>query len=147
MNHENTPIYVHAKLCVVDDVWMAVGSDNLNRRSWTHDSEICCGVIDFDGRLVRETRMRLAREHLCDPDVSDDLLADPAQWFNTLASAARALDAWHDQGEQGARPRGHLRRHPRDQISTAARPLIHFLHAFVLDPDGRPREMRRPGRF
>jgi phosphatidylserine/phosphatidylglycerophosphate/cardiolipin synthase-like enzyme len=39
-NDHGTPIYVHSKACVVDDVWCAVGSDNLNRRSWTHDSEI-----------------------------------------------------------------------------------------------------------
>ena len=75
-----TPIYVHAKVCVVDDVLMVVGSDNLNRRSWTHDSEISCAVIDAelderepidpgglgDGarRLARDTRLRLWREHL-----------------------------------------------------------------------------------
>ncbi len=45
-NDEGTPIYVHSKVCIVDDVWFAVGSDNLNRRSWTHDSEISCAVID-----------------------------------------------------------------------------------------------------
>src|SRR5437764_749645 len=31
-NDAGTPIYVHAKLCVVDDVWMTCGSDNFNRR-------------------------------------------------------------------------------------------------------------------
>src|SRR3712207_7818771 len=36
-NHEGTPVYVHAKVCVVDDVWASVGSDNFNRRSWTHE--------------------------------------------------------------------------------------------------------------
>ena len=36
-NHAGTPVYVHAKVCVVDDVWASVGSDNFNRRSWTHD--------------------------------------------------------------------------------------------------------------
>jgi phosphatidylserine/phosphatidylglycerophosphate/cardiolipin synthase-like enzyme len=41
-----TPIYGHAKVCVIDDVWMVVGSDNVNRRSWTHDSELSCAVID-----------------------------------------------------------------------------------------------------
>ena len=45
-NHAGTPVYVHAKVCVVDDVWAAVGSDNINRRSWTHDSELSCAVID-----------------------------------------------------------------------------------------------------
>ena len=45
-NDVGTPIYVHAKTVVVDDVWAAVGSDNLNRRSWTHDSELSIGVLD-----------------------------------------------------------------------------------------------------
>ena len=40
------PIYVHAKVCIIDDVWMTIGSDNLNRRSWTHDSELSCAIID-----------------------------------------------------------------------------------------------------
>ena len=38
-NHEGTPVYVHAKVCVIDDMWGCVGSDNFNRRSWSHDSE------------------------------------------------------------------------------------------------------------
>jgi phosphatidylserine/phosphatidylglycerophosphate/cardiolipin synthase-like enzyme len=45
-NEKGTPIYVHAKVCIVDDVWFTVGSDNFNRRSWTNDSEITCAVID-----------------------------------------------------------------------------------------------------
>ncbi|HEX3453574.1 MAG TPA: phospholipase D family protein, partial [Gaiellaceae bacterium] len=47
-NHAGTPIYVHSKVCVVDDLWAAIGSDNLNRRSWTHDSEVSCAVIDLE---------------------------------------------------------------------------------------------------
>lgn len=47
-NHQGTPVYVHAKVCVVDDVWMSVGSDNLSMRSWTYDSELTCAVIDED---------------------------------------------------------------------------------------------------
>ena len=45
-NAAGTPIYVHAKVCIVDDVWMTCGSDNFNRRSWTTDSEITCAVVD-----------------------------------------------------------------------------------------------------
>jgi len=79
-NHEGTPVYVHAKVCVVDDVWASVGSDNLNRRSWTHDSELSCAVLDTtldprspldpaglgDGARVyaRDLRLRLMAEHL-----------------------------------------------------------------------------------
>ena len=42
-NHAGTPVYVHAKVCVIDDTWASTGSDNFNRRSWTHDSELTCG--------------------------------------------------------------------------------------------------------
>ena len=45
-NEQGTPIYVHAKAIVIDDVWAMVGSANLNRRSWTHDSEVACAVLD-----------------------------------------------------------------------------------------------------
>src|SRR3712207_174118 len=45
-NQEGTPVYVHAKVCVVDDTWASVGSDNFNRRSWTHDSELSSAVLD-----------------------------------------------------------------------------------------------------
>ena len=48
-NEAGVPIYVHAKVCVVDDTWAIVGSDNFNRRSWTHDSELSCAVIDEAG--------------------------------------------------------------------------------------------------
>src|SRR5258705_7479708 len=79
-NHEGTPVYVHAKVCVIDDVWASVGSDNFNRRSWTHDSELSCAVLDAtpDGRppadpgglgdgarrYARDLRLALAAEHL-----------------------------------------------------------------------------------
>ena len=57
-NDEGTPIYVHAKVCIVDDVWMMVGSDNMNRRSWTHDSELSCAVLDDDPRRAGAARSR-----------------------------------------------------------------------------------------
>ena len=47
-NLQGLPVYVHAKLCVVDDVWAAVGSDNFNTRSWTHDSELTAAVLDSE---------------------------------------------------------------------------------------------------
>ena len=47
-NQSGTPVYVHAKTVIVDDVWAIVGSDNLNRRSWSHDSELSIAVLDAD---------------------------------------------------------------------------------------------------
>ena len=45
-NRAGTPIYVHAKICIIDDTWFTCGSDNFNRRSWTTDSELTCAVVD-----------------------------------------------------------------------------------------------------
>ena len=124
-NAHGTPIYVHAKVCVIDDVWLVVGSDNLNRRSWTHDSELSCAVLDADPDerepldpaglgdgarvLARDTRLRLWREHLGrdDGDVAD--LVDPARRSMRGVRRPAALDAWHDGGRHGPRPPGHAR--------------------------------------
>ncbi|BCB83534.1 hypothetical protein Psuf_008470 [Phytohabitans suffuscus] len=104
-NHAGGPVYVHAKVCVVDDVWACVGSDNFNRRSWTHDSELSCAVPDEardgrsptdpaglgDGVFARDLCLRLMREHLDRaPDGSEDAdLIEPAG-----AVAAVRAHAW-----------------------------------------------------
>jgi phosphatidylserine/phosphatidylglycerophosphate/cardiolipin synthase-like enzyme len=62
------PVYVHAKIGIVDDRWLCIGSANLNEHSLFNDTEAC--VITCDEALVRETRRRLWREHLQDDDVS-----------------------------------------------------------------------------
>ena len=98
-NEAGSPIYVHGKLCIIDDVWMAVGSDNLNRRSWTHDSEVALAVLDpqHDGRqpvdpgglgdgaraLPRKLRLALWHEHL-GPDLPDAELLDPASGLRDM---------------------------------------------------------------
>jgi phosphatidylserine/phosphatidylglycerophosphate/cardiolipin synthase-like enzyme len=167
-NRDATPIYVHSKVCIVDDVWIAVGSDNLNRRSWTHDSELSCAVIDSrrDGHaprdpgglgdgarvLARETRVRLATEHLgltdADPGGRPPVdLIDPSGWFEALRASARALDAWHREGARGERPTGHLREHPVERVPAAQRWTAAKVHAALLDPDGRPTDLRRRGEF
>ncbi|OLB66291.1 MAG: phospholipase [Actinobacteria bacterium 13_2_20CM_2_72_6] len=93
-NHAGTPVYVHAKVCVVDDTWFAVGSDNFNQRSWTHDSELSCAVLDEGGTsLARTVRLDLAREHLDRAGGDDADLIDPAQAFATFGKVADELEA------------------------------------------------------
>jgi phosphatidylserine/phosphatidylglycerophosphate/cardiolipin synthase-like enzyme len=162
-NTQGTPIYVHAKVCVIDDVLLVIGSDNLNRRSWTHDSEVSCAVIDGEAderaptdpgglgdcarRLARQTRLRLWCEHLGrdDGDV-EDLLA-PATGCAALAHAAADLDRWHRDGRRGPRPPGHLRAHAPEPVSVWSRPAADVLYRAVLDPDGRPRRLRHADGF
>ena len=56
------PLYVHAKVAIIDDQWLIVGSANLNAHSLFNDTELC--VVTDDGALARDTRVRLWAEHL-----------------------------------------------------------------------------------
>jgi phosphatidylserine/phosphatidylglycerophosphate/cardiolipin synthase-like enzyme len=55
-------LYVHAKVGIVDDRWLTVGSANLNAHSLLNDTEM--NVVTTDPQLVRATRLRLWAEHL-----------------------------------------------------------------------------------
>jgi phosphatidylserine/phosphatidylglycerophosphate/cardiolipin synthase-like enzyme len=159
-NSVGTPIYVHAKVCVVDDVWASVGSDNFNRRSWTHDSELSSAVLDTtrdqreprdpggrgDGArvLARDLRLRLAREHLDRPaDGSGDAdLLDADSFVDALQRSADALQAWHDGGRVGPRPPGRLRPHKPERVAWFTRLWATPAYRLLVDPDGRPLELR-----
>lgn len=56
------PLYVHAKIGIVDDAWLTVGSANLNEHSFFNDTEM--NVVTCDPSVARETRLRLWAEHL-----------------------------------------------------------------------------------
>jgi hypothetical protein len=88
--------------------------------------------------FARDVRLRLACEHAALPAEEADAAVDPKAWFDLLRLRADALDAWHDHGRVGPRPPGHLRRHPQEHTSPAERLALHWVHARVLDPDGRP---------
>ncbi|MDQ6605941.1 MAG: phosphatidylserine/phosphatidylglycerophosphate/cardiolipin synthase family protein [Actinomycetota bacterium] len=60
--HRTDPLYVHAKVGIVDDRWLTVGSANLNAHSLLNDTEM--NVVTDDAELVRDTRERLWAEHL-----------------------------------------------------------------------------------
>ena len=95
-NDAGLPIYVHSKTCVIDHRWASVGSDNLNRRSWTGDSEIACTVIDDRGdadqaapedAFPRVLLRTLVAEHLgCEPD---DVPEDPHELFDAMVAWPR----------------------------------------------------------
>jgi phosphatidylserine/phosphatidylglycerophosphate/cardiolipin synthase-like enzyme len=161
-NEAGWPIYVHAKCCIVDDVWMSVGSDNLNRRSWTHDSELACAVLDprpddrqpldpaglGDGARVlpRSLRLRLWREHL-GSGPSDEELLEPKLGFEAWRRAADALDRWHAGGGRGQRPGGRVRVHRPEPVKRWQTWWAVPLHRIAIDPDGRPRDLKRKRTF
>ncbi len=67
------PVYLHAKVGIVDDIWMTIGSANLNEHSLFNDTEM--NLVSGDAALVRQTRLRLWAEHLQRP--LNDAAADP----------------------------------------------------------------------
>ncbi|OBV36939.1 phospholipase D-like domain-containing protein [Janthinobacterium psychrotolerans] len=54
-------IYIHSKLMLVDDVFMTLGSANLNQRSMAVDSEINIATVDY--RVAADLRKRVWRMH------------------------------------------------------------------------------------
>ncbi len=157
LNRDQTPIYVHAKVAIVDDVWAGVGSANLNRRSWTHDSELTCAVVDDrrderapavldrlgDGARVfaRELRLELATEHLGRPAEEVEDLIDPASMFRAFVESAEQLEQWRRQ-PHGPRPSGQLVPYPEPRLSRATRVWSEVMYRLIYDPDGRPLRMR-----
>ena len=160
-NLAGVPIYVHAKISVIDDVWASVGSDNFNRRSWSHDSEIACAVIDAardprepidpaglgDGarKYARDLRLRLWREHLGRAEGDDRDLLDPDEAVAKFRETALALDRWHLGGRRGERPPGQVRPHPRVQLSRTTKLWAEPFYRTIYDPDARPPAQRRAG--
>ncbi|TQJ61221.1 phosphatidylserine/phosphatidylglycerophosphate/cardiolipin synthase-like enzyme [Arthrobacter sp. SLBN-83] len=158
-NTEGTPIYVHAKICIIDDTWFTCGSDNFNRRSWTTDSELTCAVIDTsaEGRqdsggrppesrpLATELRRQLWAEHLGLDEEDPQLQMDGAlQLWNRTADA---LDHWHSTGRRTPRPAGQVRRHVPEPVPALHRLWAERIYQFIVDPDGRPRGLRGTTRF
>ncbi|GAA4837216.1 phospholipase D family protein [Garicola koreensis] len=166
---DGAPIYVHAKVVIIDDVWASVGSANLNRRSWTHDSELSVAVLDGDTdsrhpiesataagpgdtaerprRFARQLRLQLMREHLHRHEGDDADLIDPTQAAQVIRDSAEALDLWHEGGQVGSRPPGRLRRHDLQQGSAWQLALASPLYRTMFDPDGRPVRRRLTRRF
>jgi phosphatidylserine/phosphatidylglycerophosphate/cardiolipin synthase-like enzyme len=74
------PLYVHAKVGIVDDAWLTIGSANLNDHSLFNDTEM--NVVACDGALARDTRLRLWSEHLECPPAA--VSGDPARVVDEL---------------------------------------------------------------
>jgi phosphatidylserine/phosphatidylglycerophosphate/cardiolipin synthase-like enzyme len=69
------PVYVHAKIGIVDDAWLTIGSANLNAHSLFNDTEV--NVVTQDAALAQETRLRLWSEHLDAP--AAEIAGDPRE--------------------------------------------------------------------
>jgi phosphatidylserine/phosphatidylglycerophosphate/cardiolipin synthase-like enzyme len=73
-------IYIHAKVAIVDDNWLTLGSANLNEHSLFNDTEM--NIVTRDPDLARETRLRLWAEHLELP--AEKIPSDPIEAIDEL---------------------------------------------------------------
>ena len=80
-------IFVHSKIMMIDDLFVSIGSTNVNRRGFFHDGEITAFAIPQDLRgaadnPARDLRTRLWAEQLgLAPDMGAALLSDPIAGF------------------------------------------------------------------
>ena len=97
---EPCPVLIHAKLIIVDDVLLRLGSSNLNNRSGGLDTECDLAIEagnEGERRGIRQLRERLLAEHLgVDP-------ASVAQAHAAEGSLTRAIDALN-HNSRGLRP-------------------------------------------
>lgn len=93
-NNDDEPIYVHAKIMIVDDRVLHIGSSNLNDRSMGFDTE-CDVAIEGPKELIAEFRTRLLSEHL---DTSAETFDRILQDQGTLIAAIESLNASEGRG-------------------------------------------------
>jgi phosphatidylserine/phosphatidylglycerophosphate/cardiolipin synthase-like enzyme len=121
----SAPVYVHAKVGIVDDTWLTLGSANLNDHSLFNDTEV--NVVTCDAALARAARIRLWSEHLeMEPD---QLQADPVELIDTFWKPIAAEQ--QERRERGEAMTHRLARLP--QVSKRLRRLLGPLDGMVYD--------------
>ncbi|HEV2014243.1 MAG TPA: phospholipase D family protein [Candidatus Dormibacteraeota bacterium] len=119
------PVYVHAKVGIVDDAWLTIGSANLNEHSLFNDTEM--NLVTHDARLAQQTRLRLWTEHLQRP--LKEVAGDPAAVIDGLWKPIA-----QEQGER--RERGERATHRLTTlagVSRRSRLLLGPLQGLVVD--------------
>lgn len=93
-------VYVHSKVVIVDDVYMTVGSNNINYRSMTYDTEISVASVDTTtiksadkvtvGKLAWNTRVSL---WAIQTEINYDKLKN--------YTVEQAIAEWHNRATEG----------------------------------------------
>lgn len=82
------PVYVHAKVAIVDDAWWTVGSANLNSRGLHSDAEINISVLD--ATTAHNLRIRLWSEHLQPVSAERAAVENPGAGLAVMRASAQA---------------------------------------------------------
>jgi phosphatidylserine/phosphatidylglycerophosphate/cardiolipin synthase-like enzyme len=119
------PVYIHAKVGIVDDAWLTVGSCNLNDHSLFNDTE--ANIVVCDAQLARDTRLALWAEHL---EMDESALSGDAhlivdRYWRPIAAEQEA------RRKAGQAPTHRLVRLPH--VSKRSERLLGPLQGFVVD--------------
>ncbi|WP_299360990.1 phospholipase D-like domain-containing protein [uncultured Paracoccus sp.] len=101
VNEAGEPIYVHAKLLIVDDRLLRVGSSNIDRRSMGFDTEADVSLVASraeDRACIRRIRAGLIGEHL---DQSPETVEAA---LSRRGSMVRTIDALNERRGRGLKP-------------------------------------------
>ena len=94
----------------------------------------------------RDPSAAVVRAPRSDADDHADVV-DGVRGIDVLRRAAGELDDWHAGGRRGPRPSGRLRSHRPTPLRSWTAWWAEGLHRTLVDPDGRPRHLRRTGGF
>jgi hypothetical protein len=138
VNANLQPVYVHCKCIIADDLWMSIGSSNLNHRAMNYDAELNAASIDARIRrgahvTPRSARIDLLAEHLNLPADARPLIEDPHDAFRLVKDVLAKKRPWMSDT--------HLIKHDTKFNHYGKQPPTHnqvFLDllAAAIDPDG-----------
>jgi len=123
--HPLQEVYVHAKIGIVDDRWLTIGSANLNEHSLFNDTEM--NLVVVDDALATDLRKRLWAEHL---ECTAAELDAPVHELVDGRWRARAEEAL-ERLKQGHAPVHRLSRLPH--VSRRSRGLLGPLNGLFVD--------------
>ena len=106
---EYRPVYVHAKVAIVDDLWSTIGSANLNNRGMRDDAEINVAVLNAN--FAHDLRVLLWAEHLDLMHEDDQFLISRYLAHQALspANSQRVVEIWQNLVEKLNNPASGLR--------------------------------------
>ena len=92
LQNGGTDVYIHSKLLIVDDEYVAIGSTNVGQRSMTHDGELHVGIVDKNNAFAKNLRKVLWAEHTGRTAASLDNFATAfGHWKTDTASSSGHL--------------------------------------------------------
>jgi phosphatidylserine/phosphatidylglycerophosphate/cardiolipin synthase-like enzyme len=130
-----TPIYVHAKVLVMDDRLLRIGSSNLNNRSMGFDSE-CDVAVEADSNGPEHDAVRRQITSVRDQLVAEHLGVSAGEFARAVGehgSFLKTIEALRGQGKT-------LRPITERTVSAEASPVA---ESDLIDPDRVPQSLAR----